>query len=161
MHLLPTMRTSLNLPVLSAALLCLLLTCPASRASSATNLADTTALMELEARAAHADPREQCFLYTQLVQGYTDVAGRQLAAGEIEKASATLKMVQSFATHIHVGLAHDTRKLKNAEITMHTAANHLGQYVHLVSQDDQAIVASTLKQLDKVNEELLTQVFAH
>ena len=154
-------RPSSNLPVLSAALLCLALACAPLRASSPTDLADTTVLMQLEARAAHADPREQCFLYTELVQGYTDIAGRQLAAGELEKAGATLKMVEGFANHIHIGLARDTKKLKNAEMAMHTASHHLGQYLHLVSQDDQAIVASTLKQLDKINEELLTQVFAH
>ena len=45
---------------------------------------------------------------------------------------------------------------------MHTATHHLGQYApHLVSSEDKAVVESTLKQLDKVNSELLAQVFAH
>jgi len=33
--------------------------------------------------------------------------------------------------------------------------------MHLVSTDDQAVVKDTLKQLNQVNDELLSQVFAH
>ena len=79
----------------------------------------------------------------------------------MEAASASLKRVQSFAEHIHMNLARDTRKLKNAEITMHTATHRLGQYMHVVSNEDKTVVESTLKQLNKVNDELLAQVFAH
>ena len=134
---------------------------PAARASSDSLDLDAAGLAQLEVKALHAEPRDQCFLYTQLVQGYTDVAGKQMAAGEMEKASATLKRVQGFAEHIHMGLARDTKRLKNAEMAMHTASRHLGQYLHLVSDEDKTVVESTLKQLDKVNEELLAQVFAH
>jgi hypothetical protein len=135
---------------------------PVAHASSADSLdLDAAALAQLEVKALHADPREQCFLYTQLVQGYTEVAGKQMAAGDMEQASTTLKRVQGFATHIHMGLAKDTKRLKNAEMSMHQATRHLGQYLHLVSSEDKAVVESTLKQLDKVNEELLAQVFAH
>ena len=134
---------------------------PAARASSDSLELDAAGLVQLEIKALHADPREQCFLYTELVQGYTDVAGKQMAAGEMEKASVTLKRVQGFADHIHMGLAKDTKRLKNAEMAMHTASRHLGQYLHLVSDEDKTVVESTLKQLNKVNEELLTQVFAH
>ena len=122
---------------------------------------DAAGLALLETKALHADPREQCFLYTQLVQGYTEVAGKQMAAGDMEQAGATLKRVQGFAEHIHMGLAKDTKRLKNAEMSMHQATRHLGQYLHMVSTEDKAVVESTLKQLDKVNEELLAQVFAH
>ncbi len=134
---------------------------PAARASSDSLDLDAAGLLQLEAKALRADPREQCFLYTQLVQGYTDVAGKQMADGEMDKASITLKRVQGFAEHIHIGLAKDTKRLKNAEMAMHSATRHLGQYIHLVSDEDKTVVASTLKQLDKVNEELLAQVFAH
>jgi hypothetical protein len=141
-----------------------LLTFPISRAFAAgTNntLIDPGALSQLEQRAEHASAREQCFLYTELVQGYTQVAGKQMAEGEMDQASATLKLVQSYATRIHVGLARDTKRLKNAEKMMHAAARSLGEYLHHVSIEDKAVVESTLKQLEKVNDELLAQVFAH
>ena len=132
-----------------------------ARASNNDLSLDAAALTQLEDRAEHAAAREQCFLYTELVHVYTQVAGRQMAAGEMEQASATLKRIQSFATHIHMGLAKDTKRLKNAEILMHSTVRNLGEYMHHVSSDDRAVVESTLKQLDKVNDELLAQVFAH
>ncbi len=129
---------------------------------AATNLAlDAAALTQLEQRAEHAIPREQCFLYTELVEIYTDAAARQLAAGEIEQASASLKRVQTFAERIHMGLANDSKRLKNAEMRVHAASFRLGQFLREVSSEDKPIVESTLKQLEKVHDELLAQVFAH
>ena len=151
----------MRIPLAALAVLILLVCVPRAHAASDELGLDAAALAQLEVKALHAEPREQCFLYTQLVQGYTDVAGKQMAAGDMEQASATLKRVEGFAQHIHMGLAKDTKRLKNAEMAMHTASRHLGQYLHLVSSEDKAVVESTLKQLDKVNEELLAQVFAH
>lgn len=122
---------------------------------------DAAGMTLLEERADHANPREQCFLYTELVHAYTEVAGQQMASGDMDQASVTLRRIQHFAERIHIGLARDTKRLKNTEILMHTASHHLGQYLRLVSSDDKLIVQSTLKQLDKVNDELLAQVFAH
>jgi hypothetical protein len=122
---------------------------------------DANALAELETRAEHAAAREQCFLYTELVRGYTDVAGRQLAAGDIEHASTTLQRVQHFAELIHLRLARDSKQLRNAEMLMHSAAYRLAQYTHVVSTEDKPVVETTLKQLDKVHAEMLAQVFAH
>ena len=142
----------------------LLLTSPISVAFAAgTNdsLTDPGALSQLEQRAEHASAREQCFLYTELVQGYTQVAGKQMADGDMDQASATLKLVQSYATRIHMGLARDTKRLKNAEKMMHAASRSLGEYLHHVSLEDKAVVESTLRQLEKVNDELLAQVFTH
>lgn len=142
----------------------LLLTSPISVAFAAgTNdiLADPGALSQLEQRAEHASAREQCFLYTELVEGYTLVAGKQMADGDMDRASATLKLVQGYATRIHMGLARDTKRLKNAEKMMHAASRSLGEYLHHVSLEDKAVVESTLRQLEKVNDELLAQVFAH
>ncbi len=146
--------------IVTAVLLTLFAALP--RALAATDLStDAAALAQLETRALHADPREQAFLYTELVQVYTDVAGKQMAAGEMEQAGITLRRVQTFADRIHTGLAKDTRRLKNAEMMMHDATHRLGQYVHFVSTEDKVVVEATIKQLDKVNEELLAQVFAH
>ena len=152
----------MRFPLQTAALLMFsVLLVPGLRAATNDAALDSAALAQMEVRASHADPREQCFLYTELVQVYTEVAGKQMAAGEMTEASATLKRVQGFAEHIHMGLAKDTKRLKNAEMVMHAATHRLGQYVHLVSDEDKAVVASTLKQLDKVNDEMLAQVFAH
>ncbi len=152
----------MRLPLVSTALL-LSLSFPCAHAfgTRGIDVSDAAGIAQLEIRADHADAREQCFLYTELVHLYTELAGKQLAAGETTQASATLKRVQHFAERIHLGLARDTKRLKNAEILMHNASFHLGEYRRLVSSEDQEMVQATRKQLDMLNDELLAQVFAH
>ena len=149
-----------------ASTLCLLLLAlPSARAASALShddlSGDATSLAQLEQRAEHAEAREQAFLYTELLQVYTAMAGKQVAAGELEQASTTLKHIQHCADMIHGGIAKNSKKLKDAEMIMHMAAYHLGQYMHTVSVEDVPAAESTLKQLNKVHDELLAQVFAH
>ncbi len=149
-----------RIAILSALLLFPLL--PAAHAAASDDvLLDATQLTQLEAKAEHAAAKEQCFLYTELVHNYTAIAGKQLAEGETEKAGATLKRVQGFAAHIHAALARDTSKLKNAEMLLHTASRNLGEYLHHASNEDKAMVEATLRQVEKINDELLAQVFAH
>jgi hypothetical protein len=119
------------------------------------------AIAQLEQRASQADPREQCFLYTELVHDMTEQAGKQIGDGESEQAAATLNKINRYAHLIHVNLAHDTKRLKDAEVMMHNTTFKLAQFLHLVSGPDKDTVQATLTQLDQVNDELLTQVFAH
>ncbi len=119
------------------------------------------AISQLEIRAQQADPREQCFLYTELVHSMTEMAGKQILAGEPEQASATLKKIEHYAHLIHLGLARDSKRLKNAELLMHHTTHRLGDYMHAASSDDREVLQSTLKRLDQVQDEILTQVFAH
>jgi hypothetical protein len=118
-------------------------------------------LAQLEQRANLANPREQCFLYTELVHAMTEKAGKEISAGDTEQAAATLKKVNVYAHLIHVNLAKDTKRLKNAEMLMHHTTYRLAEYLHLVSGDDKVTVQATLKQLDQINDEILTQVFNH
>ena len=164
----PVLRSRL-VPRLSPALrlaslgLCsaLYLSVPAHAAAINETIPAPEALAQLELRASQANPREQCFLYTELVHTMTEKAGKEIANGETEQATATLKQVNRFAHLIQMNLAKDTKQLKNAEILMHHTTYRLAQYLHLVQPDDQATVQATLKQLDQVNDELLTQVFSH
>jgi hypothetical protein len=140
----------------------LCLTLPAHAASSADEAIPTPdVLAQLELRAAQANPREQVFLYTQLVHTMTQKAGKEIADGDTDQAAATLKQVNQYAHLIHVSLARNAKKLKDAEELMHNATYRLGQVLHLVSGEDQATVQETLKQLNQVNDEILAQVFTH
>ena len=118
-------------------------------------------LAQLEQRASLANPREQCFLYTELVHAMTEKAGKEISDGDTEQAAATLKKVNVYAHLIHINLAKDTKRLKNAEMLMHHTTYRLAEYLHLVSGDEKVTVQATLKQLDQVNDEILTQVFSH
>jgi hypothetical protein len=125
------------------------------------NIPDAQALAQLELRAQQAGPRDQCFLYTELVHTMTEIAGKQMISGDIEKASATLKKVNHYAQLIHMDLASNSKRIKNAELLMHHTTYRLGEYLHKASGEDQDTLKATLKQLDKVHDELLTEVLKH
>lgn len=144
------------LPILSFAL-----ATPSCRAASSDIILDSQGIAQLEAKAASANPREQCFLYTELVHSMTEMAGKQMLDGDIEHASQTLKRVEHYASLIHLGLAKDTKRLKNAEMMMHKTTYRLSGYLHVASSEDKATLEATLKQLDTVQNELLDQVFNH
>lgn len=137
------------------------LPCSCAASSHDDAVADAAGLRQLERRAERAEVRERIFLYTELVQGYTQVAGQQMADGDMEHAGATLKRIEDFVARIHTGLAKNTRKLKDAEMMMHLASYRLTQCMQAASDEDRPAFASTIKQLEKVHEELLAQVFAH
>lgn len=121
---------------------------------------DPAMLQQLEQRAEHAEAREQAYFYTELVQAYSQLAGRQMADGDMEHASVSLKRIEQYATLIHGGLARDAKKLKDAEMMLHSATFRLKQSLHAASNEDQPAIASAIRELDKVHEELLAQVFA-
>jgi hypothetical protein len=61
---------------------------------------DPQALVQLEAKAAQASPKEQCFLYAEIVHDMTEIAGQQLFSGDFKHASETLQAVQTYAQKI-------------------------------------------------------------
>ncbi len=125
------------------------------------NLPDAQALAQLELRAQQAGPRDQCFLYTELVHTMTEIAGKQMLDGEIDKASDTLKKVNHYAQLIHMDLASNSKRIKNAEMLMHHTTYRLGEYLRKASGEDQDTLKATLQQLDKVHDELLAEVMKH
>jgi hypothetical protein len=140
----------------------LCLTVPTHASSTSEEAVPTPdVLAQLELRASQANPREQCFLYTQLVHTMTQKAGREIADGDTEAAAATLKLINQYAHLIQLNLAHNAKHLKDAEELMHNATYRLAQAVHLVSGEDKDTVQATLKQLNQVNDQILTQVFSH
>jgi DNA mismatch repair ATPase MutS len=134
---------------------------PAYASSNDENILDAQAVAQLELRAQQAGPRDQCFLYTELVNTMTEMAGKQMLNGDIDQASATLKKVNQYAQLIHMDLASNSKRLKNAEMLMHHTTYRLSEYLHKASSEDQDTIKVTLKQLNKVHEELLAEVFKH
>ena len=124
-------------------------------------LLDTQEIAALQTRAAQAAPREQCFLYAELVRSMTELARQQLNAGDKEKASLTLKAVQDYVQKIHVDVTDNAKKLKNAEMTMQRTAYRLKELMLGASLDDRPTLESTLKQLDQVHSEMMMEVFKH
>jgi hypothetical protein len=118
-----------------------------------------TALTALQAKADQAQPRDRCFLYAELVSRMTDLAGRQFNSGDSVQASETLKLVQRYAEKVHMGVADDSKKLKNAEVLMQRTSFRLTNILSEASYEDRPALEATLKQLNQVHAQLLTQVF--
>src|SRR5271156_1404144 len=106
-------------PVLTAVavLLCTSLPCRASNeqhpAGSDPSDLDAQVIAQLELKASQANPREQCYLYVQVVQTMVDEAGHQMLAGDSDRAAATLKQTQHYTQLIHLALTRDTKRLKD------------------------------------------------
>ena len=119
---------------------------------------DPQAMAALMAKAEQAQPKEQCFLYAELVHQMTELAGQQLNAGDV-RASETLHLIQKYAQKIHMGVAEDGKKMKNAEQLMRHTEYRLNDILNAASYDDRQVLQLTLKQLEQVQTELMMQVF--
>jgi hypothetical protein len=120
---------------------------------------DPTALAALQVKADQAQPRDRCFLYAKLVSQMTDLAGRQFLSGDSRQASETLRRVQLYAEKIHTGVANDSKKLKDAELLMQRTSFRLKDILNEASFEDRQALEATLKQLNQVQAQLMTQVF--
>ncbi|QNI35370.1 hypothetical protein [Edaphobacter albus] len=146
---------------ISVLLLFLVSTCIPSRAADKITILDEQQLLQLEQRAEQANPRDQCFLYTELVSAMTEIAGQQLKSDNPSQATATLNKIAKYAQLIQVKLSRDTKRLKNAEQLMHRTTYKLNEYLHSASYEDRPTLQATLKQLNQVQSDILTQVFNH
>jgi hypothetical protein len=135
----------------------LLLTCASAPAAVPGD--DPTALAALQVKADQAQPRDKCFLYAKLVSQMTDLAGQQFHSGDSGRASETLKQVQQYAEMIHMGVANDSKKLKDAELLMRRTSFRLKDILNEASFEDRQALEATLTQLNQVQAQLMTQVF--
>jgi hypothetical protein len=120
---------------------------------------DPVALSALATKASLASPKDQCFLYAELVHQMTVLAGHQLSQGE--DPSTTLRAVRDYTQKIHLAQASNNKRLKNAQILMERTAFRLNELLHSAALDDRPILESTLKNLNQVQNELMMQVFRH
>ncbi len=145
------------LPLIASLALCV----PARAAAIDETLPDSQTLTQLQLRAEQANPREQCFLYTQLIHTMTEIAGKQLRSGNIEQASLMLRQIDHYAQLIHTDLAGNAKRLKDAEKLMQHTTWRLTSLLHQSSAEDRETLQATLKRLNQVHDELLAQVFLH
>lgn len=120
---------------------------------------DPQSIAALEARASQAQPREQCFLYAELVQQMTELSVRQYAAGNVQMADGLLKRIQQTAQKIHLTLADNDKRLKNAEILLSRTAFRLSEMLHASDYEDRPLVQQTLAKINQAQDEALMQVF--
>ncbi len=120
---------------------------------------DQQTIDALESRAAQAQPKEQCFLYAQLVHQMVEFSAQQYASGEVEKASSLLKRAQEFTHKIQAAAAMNDKRLKDAQILLRHTAFRLSEMLHSSSTEDRPLMAETLSQLNAAQNETMLAVF--
>jgi hypothetical protein len=119
---------------------------------------DARHLAQLEAKAAAATPRDQPWLYAELVHSMTDIATQEFQAGQDQQASISLRLAQTYARRIRVSLLRNAHRLQRAEILVRHTAFRLHQLLLGASIRDQPTLVATIRQLNQVQAEMLNQV---
>jgi hypothetical protein len=151
---------SLSASSLAAASLLFVLACPPQAyAGIDDKQPNAESIAALELKASQAQPREQCFLYAELVHDMIEYSSAQYAAGEVDKAADTLKNVHTIAQKIHMMVANDEKRLKNAQILLRHTAFRLTELLHVSNIEDRPLVQDTLAQVNQIQTETMMQVF--
>jgi len=132
---------------------------PAYASSADDKPVDQEAIEALQARILQAQPREQCFLYAELIHQMTELSVKQYAAGDVDKATDLLKQIQSVTHKLHLSMADKDKRLKNAEILLRHTAFRLNELLHNSSSDDRPVVEATLAQVNRAESETMLEVF--
>jgi flagellin-specific chaperone FliS len=122
-------------------------------------MVDSSTIATLQLRAQQASPREQVQMYADLADKISQLASRQIAAGEAENAQATLHQLEACTADLESGLHRDSKGLKKTELLLHTTNRRLVDLVRSASGDLKPIVQSALKRLDQAQNALLSAVF--
>lgn len=121
---------------------------------------NAAALSEMEQRADAAQPRDQCYLFTEVLHGLTELAGRQISAGDDADAAVTLQRIDAVAAKVQKTSIDNPKRLKNAELILGHITRRLSDMAHVASGAEQTAMQATLQHIDKVHTELLAMVFA-
>jgi hypothetical protein len=132
---------------------------PLAFAANSDKILDTQELTALASKAEQATPKDRCFLYAELVSAMTERASQQLDAGDSSNAAVSLKAIREYTSRIHVDVANNSKKLKDAQIMMRRTAFRLKELMMNASLNDQPAFESTLKQLDQVQSQMMLAVF--
>lgn len=132
---------------------------PARAASLDEKAPDQQSIDALEAKALTAQPREQCYIYAQLVHEMTEFTILQYAAGDAEKATALLKRIQHFAEKIPASVGNENKRLKDSEILLRHTAFRLTGILHNSTSEDRPLVEKTLALVNQAQTDAMMQVF--
>jgi hypothetical protein len=133
---------------------------PARAAGGDEQVPSQQSIDALAAKARVAQPREQCFLYAELVNQMSEFSLRQYGQGNTPQASEMLKGIQQLASKIHLSLSNDDKKLKHAEILLRQTAFRLKDMLHNSSYEDRPLVEETMAQVNRAENEAMLQVFS-
>lgn len=132
---------------------------PVCAQASSSKLPDEQSIAALEARASQAQPRDQCFLYAQLVHQMTELSLRQYAAGNFASATGLLKRIQNLAAKIHLSVSRNDKRLKKAQLLLSNTAFRLTELLHSSEYEDRQLVEQTLAKVNSAQDQAMMQMF--
>jgi hypothetical protein len=121
---------------------------------------DAAALIQMEQRADSAQPRDQCYLFAEVLHGLTELAGREIAAGDEQEATSTLTHIDSVAAKMQKASAGNAKRLKNAEMLLEHVTRRLNDMAHVVSNSQRTAMQTTLQSIDHLHTQVLAVIFA-
>lgn len=121
---------------------------------------DATALLQMEQRADAAQPRDQCYMFAEVLHGLTELAGRQIAAGDAEDAGTTLTHIDSLTVKMQKVSAANAKHLKNAELLLEHVTRRLSDMAHVVSGNQRNAMQATLQCVDHLHTQVLAVIFS-
>lgn len=147
--------------LLSLALLLLFVPPPASASGPDETAMDAATLASMENKVATAEPRDRLFLYTELLHGWTELAGREMLAGDDSAATLAMQHADADAAKIKAVMSRDAKRLKNAELLLDHSVRRLSDMLRASSMDEHDTMQTVLRHVSSVHNDLLAAVFAH
>ena len=121
---------------------------------------DAAALVQLEQRADAAQPRDQCYMFAEVLHGLTELAGREIAAGDSQDATTTLTHIDSVAAKMQKASAANAKRLKNAELLLEHITRRLTDMAHVASSDQRSATQTALQCVDRLHTQVLAVLFS-
>lgn len=122
---------------------------------------DAATLTAMELKAAAAEARDQCFLYTELLHGWTELAGRAMQAGDDSVAATAIQHADEDAAKLKAVISRDSKRLKNAELLLEHSVHRFSDMLHASTIDQHDSMQAVLRHMTSVHDELLAAVFSH
>ncbi len=157
----PNIRSLLCRGTLPAALALTVVALPAHAAGFADPVLDVPTLTALDHQAETAAPKDRCFLYTELLRDWTELASQSMATGDDSLANMAIVHADADAGRLKAALATNSKRLKNAEMLLEHTVHHLSDMLRVASMDQHDPMQAALKHMNNVHDALLAQIFAH
>lgn len=137
---------------------------PFTNSARASNLdeapLDATALLQMEQRADAAQPRDQCYMFAEVLHGLTELAGREIAAGDDQEAATTLTHIDSVAAKMQKASAANAKRLKNAELLLEHITRRLTDMAHIAPSEQRSAMQTTMQCVDHLHTQVLAVIFS-
>ena len=121
---------------------------------------DAIELTQMEQRADIAQPRDQCWMFAEVLHGLTELAGRQMAAGDDLDADVTLNHIDSVAAKMQKSSAGNAKRLKNAEMLLDHITRRLTDMAHIATNRERGTMQNTLQAVNRLHTQVLNVIFA-